>query len=91
VLCDKKSFNVDENLLFDDLSRYNFIMNEKIKYIKSMANDIPLLYVEDNEGLRKNMLALLERIFDKVISAKDGYSGYDKFIKFKPKIVTIII
>ncbi|PHQ56114.1 MAG: response regulator receiver protein [Sulfurimonas sp.] len=62
-------------------------MNEKIKYIKSLSSDLALLYVEDNEGLHKNMLALLGRIFDNIISAKDGKEGYSLFSRFKPKIV----
>ncbi len=62
-------------------------MNEKIKYIKRVSSDLALLYVEDNTGLHKNMLALLGRIFDNLISAKDGEEGYSLFSRVKPKIV----
>ncbi len=62
-------------------------MNEQIEKIKSLVNNIDVLYVEDNEGLRKNMLGLLNKIFNNVIVAEDGEDGYNKYIKFKPKII----
>lgn len=67
--------------------KMNDKMSDRIEYIKKMSDGTHLLYVEDNEGLRKNMQALLERISSNVIIAKDGEEGYDKFIKYKPQIV----
>ncbi|MDD5372631.1 MAG: response regulator [Sulfurimonas sp.] len=62
-------------------------MNEKIETIKKLSKDIGILYVEDNQGLSKNMQTLLSRIFDNVYIAYNGEDGYNEYIKHKPKIV----
>ncbi len=62
-------------------------MKELINEIKDYAGDITILYVEDNEGLRNNMLSLFSRMFDNVLVAEDGEDGYNTFLKSKPKII----
>lgn len=62
-------------------------MNEKIKAIKDLSNNISVLYVEDNQGLLENMQILLDKIFKNVFIAHDGQEGYAEFLKVKPKIV----
>ncbi|OHE02743.1 MAG: response regulator receiver protein [Sulfurimonas sp. RIFOXYD12_FULL_33_39] len=62
-------------------------MNERIEAIKSLSKEIGILYVEDNEGLSKNMHTLLSKIFEKVYIAHDGEEGYKEYIKNRPKIV----
>ena len=62
-------------------------MKLELQEIKKLTNNIRLLYVEDNEGLRHNMEKLLSRVFDNIILAEDGEDGYEKFIKHKPKII----
>ena len=62
-------------------------MKEKLLAIKKISNNVNLLFVEDNQGLRQNMEKLLAKVFDQVILAEDGEDGYRKFLKTKPKIV----
>ena len=62
-------------------------MNPVLKKLKVASQNITLLYVEDNEGLRKNMLELFERILDNVIVAQDGEEGYAAFLKSSPQII----
>lgn len=62
-------------------------MNEKIKKINSLSDNISVLYVEDNLGLSKNMQALLSRIFKDVLIAHDGQEGYAEYLHSRPKIV----
>ncbi|MDO8455078.1 MAG: response regulator [Sulfurimonas sp.] len=62
-------------------------MQQIIEEIKQFADNMNLLYVEDNAGLRENVEKLLGRIFDNVITAEDGEDGYKTFVKFKPNIL----
>ncbi len=62
-------------------------MKEQINEIKKYAGDITILYVEDNEGLRNNMLTLFSRMFDNILVAEDGEEGYKTFLESKPKII----
>ena len=62
-------------------------VNFKIEEIKKLSKNIQVLYVEDNIDLCKNMQQLLSRVFDNIIIANDGREGYDKFVKFSPKII----
>ncbi|EDZ61413.1 signal transduction response regulator receiver (CheY-like) [Sulfurimonas gotlandica GD1] len=63
------------------------MVSDKIRTIKKLSTDIPLLYVEDNIGLCNNMKKLLERVNDNVIIANDGEEGYKKFLEHEPKII----
>lgn len=62
-------------------------LNEKIQAIKTLSQGISLLYVEDNSGLRANIVQLLGKVFTNISSAKDGLDGYKIFKKTKPKLV----
>lgn len=62
-------------------------MKEQINKIKELSNNLSLLYVEDNVGLRENMKKLLSNIFDVVITGEDGLDGFNNFVTFRPKIV----
>lgn len=62
-------------------------MKEMIETIKTLSNNIGVLYVEDNLGLSKNVETLLLRVFKSVYIANDGEEGYREFLKNRPRIV----
>lgn len=62
-------------------------MKDMIETIKTLSNNIGVLYVEDNLGLSKNVETLLLRVFKSVYIANDGEEGYREFLKNRPKIV----
>jgi YesN/AraC family two-component response regulator len=62
-------------------------MKDKISIIKELSSSVNLLYVEDNDGLRANMLKLLSRFFDNVLVSADGKEGYETFVQTKPQII----
>lgn len=62
-------------------------MKDMIETIKTLSNNIGVLYVEDNLGLSKNVETLLLRVFKSVYTANDGEEGYREFLKNRPKIV----
>ncbi len=62
-------------------------MKNMIETIKTLSNNIGVLYVEDNLGLSKNVETLLLRVFKSVYIANDGEDGYREFLKNRPKIV----
>jgi len=59
----------------------------KIKELKELSEGLTLLYVEDNDRLREKASALLQKLFDNVISAADGEEGYILFKENRPEIV----
>lgn len=58
-----------------------------IHELQELSAGLTLLYVEDNDGLRKKALKLLKKLFANVISASDGQEGYELFKKLRPQIV----
>jgi DNA-binding response OmpR family regulator len=46
-----------------------------------------ILYVEDDEGIRKRVVSTLRYYFDEVYEASDGESGYDAYETYRPHIV----
>ena len=62
-------------------------MNVTLKKLKEESSNISLLYVEDNDGLRKNMSELFGRMLDNVAVATDGEEGYTAFLKSSPQII----
>ncbi len=58
-----------------------------LKKLKEDAEGLSVLYVEDNEVLRKKACILLVKFFDTVYTAKDGEEGLENFKKFHPEIV----
>jgi len=49
------------------------------KEIVKVSKNLSLLYVEDNEDVRKATLYFLEEFFDDIIVAKDGSEGFQEF------------
>ena len=49
--------------------------------------NILLLYVEDDDNIRKVYERYLKRKVSNVITAIDGQDGYDKYIEFKPSLI----
>ncbi len=62
-------------------------MNNKLQEVQRLAKDTGVLYVEDNPGLRENIVQLLGKIFTNILSAQDGQEGYDVFKKHKPRLI----
>jgi len=62
-------------------------MNEQLKELRVLAEDISVLYVEDNLLLRQNVEQLLQKLFTNVFVAEDGLEGYQIFTQHKPKLV----
>jgi len=55
--------------------------------LKKLASNFSLLYVEDNEGLRKKATQYFQKFFSDVIVAADGEEGLELFKKYRPQIV----
>lgn len=62
-------------------------MEEKIAALQAQREEFKLLYVEDNEGLRRNVQKLVGRFFEHVFIAKDGMEGFELFKAHEPHIV----
>ncbi len=58
----------------------NEILLEELK-------NIPILCVEDEDGIRKVVVDTLKYYFDEVYEAKSGNEGYEIYLDYKPKIV----
>ncbi|AXH14266.1 hypothetical protein CRU99_13670 [Malaciobacter mytili] len=50
-----------------------------------------LLFVEDDELLRKSYSVFLEDLFDEIIEAQDGKDGLEKYYKYRPDIIMLDI
>lgn len=50
-----------------------------IKRLKEQTKSLTLLYVEDNEALKKIKLEMFNEIFSHVVHAKNGYEGLMKY------------
>jgi len=60
---------------------------QNLKELQNIARGFKLLYVEDNEALRKNAAKLLKKIFEHVDLAEDGEVGLALFKKNHHSIV----
>jgi len=58
-----------------------------LKRLHALAKNFTLLYVEDNNALRKKAAVLLGKFFGKVDLAKDGQEGLEKFKRHHYSIV----
>ncbi len=54
-------------------------MNEKIKALVPFSKTLNVLYVEDNELARENILQFLEHFFDSITVAVDGQAGLESY------------
>ena len=50
-------------------------------------NAFSVLYIEDEDGIRKNIQELLEHFFKDTFTAKNASEGYIKYIKEKPDLI----
>lgn len=57
------------------------------KVIKEMAEDIKVLYVEDDLNLRDNTMLLLAKFFNSVDAAKDGEEGLELYRRHRHDLV----
>ncbi|WP_024954169.1 response regulator transcription factor [Sulfurospirillum arcachonense] len=48
---------------------------------------IPILCVEDEDGIRQVIVETLKYYFENVYEARDGDEAYDKYLEHKPKII----
>ena len=58
-----------------------------MKKLKEAAKGISILYVEDNEALRKNAAKLFHKFFKNVYVGTDGFEGLQLFKKHHPQLV----
>lgn len=49
--------------------------------------NIPILCVEDEDGIRKTIVDTLKYYFDEVYEASDGEEGFEIYLEYKPKII----
>ncbi len=49
--------------------------------------NIPILCIEDEDGIREVIVDTLKYYFDEVYEAKDGEEGYEVYLDYKPKII----
>lgn len=61
--------------------------NDKVVELAKNAQEISLLYVEDNKGLQQQASKIFKKIFNTVITADDGESGLKLFKEYTPRIV----
>jgi len=59
----------------------------ELKQLQVLAHNYAILYVEDNEALRKNATKLLQKFFKTMYVAVDGLEGLKLFKKHHPSIV----
>ena len=57
--------------------------NDDQAYLKSLS----VLYVEDEEAIRKEMVAFLQRHLSRVYTAVNGLAGLDAFAQYQPDLV----
>jgi len=55
--------------------------------MKDLLKNFTVLYVEDNEMVRKNAVEFLSRVTKKVLQAKDGKEAIGMWKEFKPDII----
>ena len=63
------------------------LSTETILELKEQSENVTILYVEDNDGLREKAIKLLKKLLHNVYHAADGQEGYEAFKKYRPDIV----
>ena len=58
-----------------------------VQRLRELAQDVRVLYVEDNEGLREKTGQLLRKFFNELHIAEDGLKGLEAYKKYQPDIV----
>ena len=64
---------------------YNSIMNN-IK-VKDILKNLTILYIEDEDVIRKNLTKTLDMIFKKVISSISAEEAIEKYNKYSPDLI----
>lgn len=62
-------------------------MDNIVRECKELSQNLKILYVEDNQGLAKNISALFDKLSISYIYAENGAIGYDYYYKYNPNIV----
>jgi len=57
------------------------------KKLLEELKDIPILCVEDEDGIREVVVETLKYYFDEVYEARDGNEAYEIYQDYKPKII----
>ena len=65
----------------------NTQLKDEIAELKESAEFISVLYVEDEDMIRKRISLFLQKIFKNVVTAKDGEEGLQKFSSGRYDIV----
>lgn len=62
-------------------------MNTMVQELTLFAQEVKLLYIEDNKGLRENIISLLTKFFPYLYYAENGEIGYERYRQYNPDIV----
>src|SRR3989338_7041715 len=62
-------------------------MNDIVKQLTALGQDINILYIEDNKGLRESIVGLLTKMFPHLLYAENCEIGLDFYYKHTPDIV----
>lgn len=57
------------------------------KELLEELRSVPILCVEDEDGIREIVVETLKYYFDEVYEARDGDEGYEIYLDYKPKII----
>lgn len=64
---------------------------QKEEYLLNLLSNKKVLYAEDEEGIQKNVIQILELFFSEVISVNDGQEALDYYYYNKPDVVILDI
>lgn len=64
---------------------------KKNREFMGLLKELSVLYVEDEDGVCKNIAEYLRRLVKNVYIATDGVEGWDLYSKFKPDIIILDI
>ena len=62
-------------------------MKDILNILRKQADNLSVLYAEDNAGLRLQMHKFLRKFFKKLYVAKDGLDGLELYKQYQPRIV----
>lgn len=52
-----------------------------------MNQELAILYVEDEESIREEMVEILELDFENIFVAKNGQEGFEMYTKYLPDLI----
>lgn len=62
-------------------------MNLSFSDVKHYTSSLKLLYVEDEDGIREQFVSIFSKLFEEVITAKNGENGLECFLHHKPDLI----